>query len=308
MMPPLTGSKAELFRTTRRREAIVRYWKRSRKTLRLVWRSKMGMVGLMILIAFLCIALFTPILVHFDRNAFNAEEIFLPALSRHHLLGTDEVGRDVLAELLYGSRISLFVGVTASAISVMIGGTIGVFSGYYGRLAEEGLMRFTDIFLVIPQLPFMMLLAALAGPSLQNIIIVIGALSWPSTARLVRSQIITIKERTFIERARAIGAGDSHIIRKHILPNVIPLMFANTVLIIAVAILTESTLAFLGLGDPLVISWGSMLHYAFTSLAMSNGAWWYFVPPGFCIALVILGFTFFGYAMDEILNPKFRRR
>lgn len=308
MMPPLTGSESELFRTSRRREVISRYWKRSRKTLRLILRSGMGMVGLVILIAFLCIALFTPIFVHFDRNAFNADEIFLPALSRHHFLGTDEVGRDVLAELLYGSRISLFVGVTASAISVLIGGAIGVFSGYYGRLVEEGLMRFTDIFLVIPQLPFMMLLAALAGPSLQNIIIVIGALSWPSTARLVRSQIITLKERTFIERARAIGAGDGHIIRKHILPNVIPLMFANTVLIIAVAILTESTLAFLGLGDPLVISWGSMLHYAFTSLAMSNGAWWYFVPPGFCIALVILGFTFFGYAMDEILNPKLRRR
>ena len=308
MMPPVTGSEAELSRTSRRREAIARYWKRSRKTLRLLLGSGMGMVGLVILIAFLFIALLTPIFVHFDRNAFNADEIFLPALSKHHFLGTDEVGRDVLAELLYGSRISLFVGVTASAISVLIGGTIGVFSGYYGRLVEEGLMRFTDIFLVIPQLPFMMLLAALAGPSLQNIIIVIGALSWPSTARLVRSQIITLKERTFIERARAIGAGDGHIIRKHILPNVIPLMFANTVLIIAIAILTESTLAFLGLGDPLVISWGSMLHYAFTSLAMSNGAWWYFVPPGFCIALVILGFTFLGYAMDEILNPKLRRR
>ncbi len=196
----------------------------------------------------------------------------------------------------------------ASAISVLIGGTIGVISGYFGRYVDEGMMRFTDVFLVMPQLPFMMLIAALAGPNLFNIIVVIGVLSWPATARLVRSEIITLKERTFIERARAIGAGDIHIIRKHILPNVIPLMFANTVLIIAIAILTESTLAFLGLGDPLVISWGSMLHYAFTSLAMSNGAWWYFVPPGFCIALVVLGFTFLGYAMDEILNPKLRRR
>jgi len=308
MIPPLTASETELFRASRRREVIARYWKRSRKTLALMLKSGMGMVGLIILIVFLCIALLTPIFVHFDRNAFNADEIFLPPSWKHHWLGTDEVGRDILSELLYGSRISLFVGVTASAISVLIGGAIGVFSGYYGRLVEEGLMRFTDIFLVIPQLPFMMLLAALAGPSLQNIIIVIGALSWPSTARLVRSQIITLKERTFIERARAIGAGDGHIIRRHILPNVIPLMFANTVLIIAIAILTESTLAFLGLGDPLVISWGSMLHYAFTSLAMTNGAWWYFVPPGFCIALVILGFTFFGYATDEILNPKLRRR
>jgi len=268
----------------------------------------MGMVGLTILIVFLGITILTPIFLRFDMNYFDATSILKQPVPFHHWLGTDEVGRDVMAELLYGSRISLLVGVTASAISVLIGGTIGVLSGYFGRLVDEGMMRFTDVFLVMPQLPFMMLIAALAGPSLPNIIVVIGVLSWPGTARLVRSEIMTIKERTFIERARAIGAGDGHIIRKHILPNVIPLMFANTVLIIAIAILTESTLAFLGLGDPLVISWGSMLHYAFTSLAMTNGAWWYFVPPGLCIALVVLGFTFLGYAMDEILNPRLRRR
>ncbi len=308
MTPPDEDSEAEFFQINRRRDAMVRYWKRSRKTLRLLGGSKMGLVGLVILIIFLGIALLTPVFVHFDKNAFDSHALFKPPMWENHWLGTDEVGRDVLSELLYGSRISLLVGVTASAISVLIGGAIGVSSGYFGRLIEEGMMRFTDIFLVIPQLPFMMLIAALAGPNLLNIILVIGVLSWPSTARLVRSQVITLKERTFIERARAIGAGDGHIIRRHILPNVIPLMFANTVLIIAIAILTESTLSFLGLSDPLVISWGSMLHYAFASLAMSNGAWWYFVPPGFCIALVVLGFTFLGYAMDEILNPKLRRR
>lgn len=290
----------------RRREALARYRVRAQRTLRLLGHSRMGVVGLMILIIFLGIALLSPVFIEFDKNEFSPDLFESP--SWEHWLGTDEVGRDVFAQLFYGARISLLVGAAASGISVMIGGAIGVFSGYSGRLVDEGLMRFTDIFLVIPQLPFMMLIAALAGPDLLNIIIVIGILSWPSTARIVRSQVITVKERTFIERARAIGAGDGHIIRKHILPNVIPLMFANTVLIIAIAILTESTLAFLGLGDPLVISWGSMLHYAFTSLAMSNGAWWYFVPPGFCIAFVVLGFTFFGYAMDEILNPKLRKR
>jgi peptide/nickel transport system permease protein len=266
----------------------------------------MGLVGLVILMIFLVIAVFSPLLLKFDPNEFSMNRFAPP--TGNHWLGTDDVGRDVFAELMYGSRVSLLVGVMASAISVAIGGLIGVLAGYFGRLTEEGLMRFTDIFLVIPQLPFMLLIAALAGPSLFNIIVVIGTLSWPSTARIVRSQVITVKERIFVERARAIGAGDAHIIRRHILPNVIPLMFANTILIIAIAILTESTLAFLGLGDPLVISWGSMLHYAFTSLAMSNGAWWYFVPPGVMIALVVLGFTFLGYAMDEILNPKLRRR
>jgi len=291
---------------SRRREALARQRTRLWKTLKLLRGSKMGLIGLAILIVFMLIALVTPLVIKFDKNAFSTNYFAPP--SKEHWLGTDDVGRDVFAELMYGSRISLLVGITASAISVLIGGAIGIFAGFYGRYTDEGLMRFTDIFLVIPQLPFMMLIAALAGPSLINIIVVIGVLSWPSTARIVRSLVISIKERTFIERARAIGSSEAHIIRKHILPNTIPLMFANTVLIIAVAILTESTLAFLGLGDPLVISWGSMLHYAFVSLAMTNGAWWYFVPPGFCIAFVVLGFTFFGYAMDEILNPKLRRR
>jgi peptide/nickel transport system permease protein len=291
---------------SRRLDSLRRFGSRSRKTLKLVVASRMGLVGLVILMIFLVIAVFSPLLLKFDPNEFSMNRFAPP--TGNHWLGTDDVGRDVFAELMYGSRVSLLVGVMASAISVAIGGLIGVLAGYFGRLTEEGLMRFTDIFLVIPQLPFMLLIAALAGPSLFNIIVVIGTLSWPSTARIVRSQVITVKERIFVERARAIGAGDAHIIRRHILPNVIPLMFANTILIIAIAILTESTLAFLGLGDPLVISWGSMLHYAFTSLAMSNGAWWYFVPPGVMIALVVLGFTFLGYAMDEILNPKLRRR
>ncbi|MEM4233089.1 MAG: ABC transporter permease [Thermoplasmata archaeon] len=291
---------------SRRRESFRRLRRRSVKTLRLLRHSLMGMTGTAILAIFAFMAVVLPFFFEFDPNEFSRDRFQPP--SSDHWLGTDDVGRDCLAELVYGSRVSLFVGVMASAISVAIGGAIGILSGYFGRYVEEGLMRFTDVFLVIPQLPFMLLIAALSGPSVFNIIMVIGVLSWPSTARLVRSQVLTIKERTFIERARAIGAGDAHIISKHILPNVIPLMFANTILIIAVAILTESTLAFLGLGDPLVISWGSMLHYAFASLAMSNGAWWYFVPPGICIALVVLGFTFLGYAMDEILNPKLRKR
>jgi peptide/nickel transport system permease protein len=291
----------------RRADSLGRLWKRSNKNLRLVAHSRMGVIGLFILGAFLFMALVPPLVLDFDPRDFSIGDMFLPP-SSNHWLGTDDVGRDVFAELMYGSRISLLVGIAASGISVLIGGLIGVLAGFYSGAVGEGLMRFTDIFLVIPQLPFMLLIAALAGPSLFNIIVVIGVLSWPGTARIVRAQVLTVRERTFIERARAIGAGDRHIISKHIMPNVIPLMFANTILIIAVAILTESTMAFLGLGDPLLISWGSMLHYAFVSLAMSNGAWWYFVPPGVCIAIVVLGFTFLGYAMDEILNPKLRKR
>ncbi len=290
-----------------RREALRLRMAGTLKIMKLLWASKMGMVGVFILAIFLGIAVVSPFVIRFDPSSFSLNRFAKPSFP-DHILGTDEVGRDVFSELMYGARVSLLVGVLASAISVLVGGMIGVLAGYYSGYRDEALMRFTDIFLVIPQLPFMLLIASLAGPSLTNIILVIGLLSWPSTARIVRSQVMTIKERTFVERARAIGASEGHIVRKHVLPNVIPLMFANTILIIAIAILTESTLAFLGLGDPLVISWGSMLHYSFTSLAMSNGAWWYFVPPGLCIALVVLGFTFLGYAMDEILNPKLRKR
>jgi peptide/nickel transport system permease protein len=289
-----------------RLRALKRYDERLRKTLKLVRRSRMGMLGISILVPVIAIALLTPLVVSFDKGHYTIDRFAPP--SSHHLLGTDDVGRDVLSELLYGSRVSLLVGLTASAISISIGGSVGILAGSFGRITDEGLMRLTDIFLIIPHLPLMLLIVALAGPSLVNIIIVIGVLAWPATARLVRSQVISIRERAFVERARAIGASESHVIWKHILPNVVPLMFANTILIVALAILTESTLSFLGLGDPLVISWGSMLHYAFSSLAMTNGAWWYFVPPGVCIAVVVLGFTFVGYAVDEILNPKLRRR
>lgn len=290
----------------RRTESVRRMMSRLRKPLKLLWHSRMGMMGLVMLMSFTFIALFAPLLLEFDPRAFGPEVFAEP--SWDHWLGTDEVGRDVFAELLYGTKISLTIGVAASLISVAIGGAIGISAGYRSGLSGEGLMRFTDIFLVIPALPFMLLIGAIAGPSLVNMILVIGVVSWPGTARIVRAQTLSIKEKQFVERARSIGAGDMHIVRKHILPNVIPLIFANTVLIIASAILMESTLSFLGLGDPLAISWGSMLHFAFSSLAMSNGAWWYFVPPGLCIALVVLGFTFLGYAMDEILNPKLRNR
>jgi len=169
-------------------------------------------------------------------------------------------------------------------------------------------MRITDVFLVLPWLPLMLVLAALMGASIWNIIIVIGLTGWAGTARIVRAQTLTIKERQFIERARAIGSGDWHIMIKHVMPNVFPLIFANTILVTAAAILSETTLSFLGMGDSTRPSWGMMLHFAFEAGAASNGAYWYLLPPGLCVVLVVLSFTFMGYALDEILNPRLRRR
>ena len=166
------------------------------------------------------------------------------------------------------------------------------------------LNRFTDWFLVIPFLPLAIVLATVLGASLINIIVVIGITSWPGTARLVRSQTLSIGGRPYLERARALGAGNTHLMRRHVLPNVMPLVLANTTLMVALAILSETTLSFLGLGDPLSPSWGSILDGAFTSGAMTVGAWWYVLPPGLCVVGVVLAFTLIGRALEDIADPR----
>ena len=267
----------------------------------------MGIAGLVILLFFALMALVGPHLVTYTGEIEGAEMVLQPP-SAAHWLGTDDLGRDVFAGVVVGSRISLLVGLAATVISMVIGAIIGIAAGYYGKTVDTILMRFTDIFLVIPWLPLMLVMAALLGPSLGNIIFVIGITGWAGTARIIRSQTLSIKERPYVERARAIGSGDLHIMVHHILPNVFPLIFANTILVAAVAILSETTLSFLGMGDPTRMSWGVMLHFAFEMGAVSFGAWWWLIPPGVCVVLVVLGFTFIGYALDEVLNPKLRRR
>ena len=161
---------------------------------------------------------------------------------------------------------------------------------------------------MIPFLPLAIVLATVLGRSLFNIVLVIGVTSWPGTALLIRSQTLSIKERPYLERARALGAGPRHQIRRHMLPNVMPMVFANTTLTVAIAILTETTLSFLGLGDPTRVSWGSMLDDAYSVGAITTGSWWFIVPPGVCVVLVVLGFTLVGQALEEVLNPRLRER
>src|SRR3954463_11615378 len=169
-------------------------------------------------------------------------------------------------------------------------------------------MRFTEWFLVIPFLPLAIVRPAVLGPSVTNLIIVIGITSWPSTARLVRAQVLTLKERLYVDRARALGAGNGHLMARHILPNVSPLILANTTLTVPIAILSETTLSFLGLGDPSRPSWGKMLEDGFSSGALSQHAWWYYVPPGLGVMLVVLAFVLCGHALEEILDPRLRER
>jgi oligopeptide/dipeptide ABC transporter ATP-binding protein len=277
------------------------------------WRSflrhRMGVVGAAMLLIALVVAVAAPLLAPYDPYAtvrVNILDIY-QAPSGAHLLGTDDGGKDVLSSLIYGARVSLIVGFAAAAIALVIGGLVGIVAGYRGGWIGSLLMRITDFFLVIPDLALQIVLVAIIGPSLGTIILVIGALGWTTTARLVRSQTLTVRERKYVMRARAIGAGDAHILRRHIMPAVLPLMLANMVLVISLAILSESTLAFLGLGDPTVISWGQMLNFAFGRGAVSAGAWWALLPPGFAIVWVVLGTTLLGTALEDALNPRLKR-
>jgi len=232
--------------------------------------------------------------------------------SPDHWMGTDQMGRDLLSRTIYGSRVSLLVGLVASAVSMGLGTVIGLMSGFWGGWRDEVLMRITDVFLVIPWLVLMILLASLlpGGQSVTKVIFVIGITGWSSTARIVRAQVLSIKERAFIERARALGSDDSHIVWKHIFPNVFPLIFANTILTVAISILSESTLSYINLGPPPneVVTWGNILYEAEAYGATIQGLFSWIVIPGLCIVFVVLGFTFIGYALDEIFNPKLRRR
>jgi peptide/nickel transport system permease protein len=286
----------------RRGQALRRAWAEFR-------RHRSGLVGLVILAIFFLLAIFAPLLVDPEGlKVTRATGGVLESPSGEFPLGTDDNGRSVLTLLIFGARVSLFVGLLATAISMVIGTLMGLMSGFFEGWPARILFRFTEWFLVIPFLPLALILASVLGRSLWNIAFVIGVLSWPGTALLIRSQTLSIKERPYLDRARVLGAGRWHLMSRHVLPNVMPMVFANTTLTVAIAILTETTLSFLGLGDPTLVSWGSMLDDAFTVGAMTTGAWWFIVPPGVCVVLVVLSFTLVGQALEEIFNPRLRRR
>jgi peptide/nickel transport system permease protein len=273
-----------------------------RDALRRMLRSRRGQAGLAVVALFAFLAVFGETVAPHDPRASSVD--VLEGISAAHPLGTTESGADVFSQLLVGARVSMVVGFAAAFISAVLGASVGLVGGYFGGWTDRTLDSLENWFLVIPTLPLMIVLARLLSPSLFVLTMVIGLTSWAGTGRIVRAQVLTLKERAFVERARALGATDRYIIRTHILPNTAPLIFANTVLIVAVAILSEAALAFLGLGDPTKISWGTMLENAFDAGAPSAGAWWYVVPPGLCITVLVLAVAMLGYLFEEAVNPR----
>lgn len=279
---------------------------RRRTFLQTFFRQPMGIIGLFMLFVALIAAVFAEQIAPYnpkDPVDVTIEDIYARP-DAQHILGKDDAGKDVFSAFIYGSRVSMIVGFFGAFISVVVGGLVGIVAGFYGGRVENILMRFTDTMLVIPALPLQIVIIAMTSPNLTNIILVIGLLGWQGTARLVRSQTLAVKERKFVMRARAIGSGNLHIIRRHIFPLVFPLMAANTVLVLSLAILQESTLAFLGLGDPTMLSWGQMLSFAWNRSAVSAGAWWALIPPGLGIVWVVLAGTLLGNGLEQIFNPR----
>ena len=266
---------------------------------------RMGKIGVAIIAFFLLLAFAAPLLHTVDPHQSGEAAEILIKPNVHFWFGSDDLGRDVWSQVIYGSRISLLIGFITAFATIITGALVGIIAGFYGGIIEEILMRIVDFFMMLPALPLMIVLAAVLGPSIWNIIFVVSLISWPTTARVVRSQILSLKERPFIEASRCIGASNSLLMFGEILPNVIPILFAEAVIMITEAIYAEAVLSFLGLGDPVRMSWGSMLHFAFDSGVMARAPWWV-LPPIVSIILLIVGFSFLGTAVSDILKPGYK--
>jgi peptide/nickel transport system permease protein len=312
--PTLTGGPGPVIvRRSRTRDL--------RETLKQFGSRTDGMIGLAILLVFTVLAIAPALFVGPLQTVVTATGTALEPPSAAHLLGTDELGRDMLNLTVHGARISMTIGLLATLITIGVGALVGIVAGFTGGGLDNVLMRITDFFLVLPTFVLAIILAPILldiigaeaelfgiRATLLVIVIVIGLTSWATTARVIRSQVLSVKERMFVDRARVIGAGSGRIMRRHILPNVVNLIVAQAVLTFAVAVFTETTLAFIGLGDPFAPSWGQTLSAAQSAGAPGLLAWWYIVPPAACVVLVVLAFTLLGNALDDILNPKSRGR
>ncbi|MDQ3941538.1 MAG: ABC transporter permease [Actinomycetota bacterium] len=267
--------------------------------------TMLGRIGAATLVLFVVVAVFAPVLAPYDPTLRSAEPFATPSFA--HPLGANDVGQDILSELIYASRLSLTVGIVTACLATVLGVTIGILSGYLRGPVDGVLMRGVDVILSLPFLPLIIVLAAFLGQNTTNLILVIGLLIWARPARLIRSQVLSVRESGHVQAARAMGGTHGYIMLRHILPRITPLVAAQFVRTANVSIMLEASLAFLGLGDPFQKSWGAILFYANARSAFLADAWlWWVLPPGLCIAAVVVSFAFLGYALEERVDPRLR--
>jgi peptide/nickel transport system permease protein len=257
---------------------------------------ELNQLGLCLFLAFFIMAIFSEAIAPY--NPWARYEPYDPP-SWKHFLGTNDMGNDILSELIYGSRASLIVGLGAAIIATLIGTVIGLFAGYFRGTLDEVLMGITDIFIMIPQIPLIIVLAAFLRPSIWLIALLMGLLWWTSTARVTRSKVLQVSEMSFVKASRSLGFSNLHIILSDVLPNISHVITPKFLLLIASAMIAEASISFLGLGDPTVKSWGMMINFAFTRGGFINGYWWWYMPPGICITLFVLSVVLMGFAMEE---------
>ena len=278
---------------------------------KLLLRSKTGTVGFVIVFCVFLIAVLAPILAPHDPALINAADMLKPPFwmeggSTTNLLGTDNLGRDILSRILYGSQVSLLVGITSVVVAGFIGVTVGLISGYFGGFIDNILMRLVDSFLAIPTILFSLVILSIFGPSVITLIVVLGATNWVNYARLVRGEVLTIKERDFVRAAHSIGVKNNKIITRHLLPNVISSFIVISTLSVATTIILEASLSFLGLGvQPPTISWGTILSDGRDYLATS---WWLATFPGIAITITVLGIIFLGDWLRDVLDPRSKEK
>lgn len=267
--------------------------------------NKLALMGLIIIIILILIAIFAPFLTKYDISATDLYHI-RSAPSHEHILGTDEVGRDVFARLLYGGRVSILVGVTSMVVQLIIGVALGSVAGFYGGIIDKIIMRIIDIIMCFPFFVIAISIAAIVGPSVYNLIFIIGFLMWPNIARIVRAEILALKEEEYIMAARVLGLNNREIIVKHLLPNVMSPILVAATLSIANGILTEASLSFLGMGVKLPQpSWGNMLVSA-QNMAVLQKEWWLWIPAGVMVILIVLSINFVGDGLRDALDPKIK--
>jgi peptide/nickel transport system permease protein len=273
-------------------------------------RDPYAAAGLLIYATFVLIAVFADVIATHDPLEILFREdgnlLSSAAPGAGHILGTTNLGRDIFSQVVIGTRAALYVGLTAAVVVALIGTVAGLVSGYFGGWVDSVLMRLADIALGIPFLPFVILMAGFLGPRTSNVILGIALLLWPNTARVIRSQVLTVRERAFVEAARVTGASNWRILFVHVAPNILPLTFLYGSIAIGWAILTEASISFLGFGPSDKVSWGYMLQDAYASQALSRGDYNWFVPPGICIVLVVVAGFFISRGYEEILFPKLK--